>query len=203
MKKKILIADHRATVRQALRATFTRPPEEEQIYDAATEQELLDQLARHTFDLIIVNQSLFTDITILPRDKCIILASQLDMMMVATARVHGVHAYLQENASVSLIQQIAELPQGTFFTDPAFSAQIADYLAHHQLFSINDEELTPREREVFHHLLNGKSKQDIAEQLHISVNTVKAHVRNIYDTLKLNQYLLKIFSLPHDPDTKN
>lgn len=203
MKKKILIADRRATSRQTLRATFTRPPEEEEIHEAATHQELLDQLARYTFDLVIVNQSLFTDIAILPRDKCIILAPQLDMMMVFAARMHGTHAYLQEDAPVSLICQIAELPQGSFFTDPAFSAQLADYLAHHQLFSINDEELTPREREVFHLLLHRVSKQHIAERLHISVNTVKAHIRSIYDKLKLNRSLLEVFSRLHDPDTKN
>lgn len=203
MKKKILIADRRPAYRQTLCATFTRPPEEEQIYEAAKEQELFDLLARYTFDLVIVNQSLFTDITILPRVKCIILASQLDMVMIVAARMHGTHAYLQEEALVSLICQIAELPQGSFFTDPAFSAQLADYLAHHQLFSVNDEELTFREREVFHLLLNRVSKQHIAERLHISVNTVKAHVRSIYNKLKVNRYLMEIFSILHDPDTKD
>ncbi len=203
MKKKRLIADRRPAFRQALRATFTWPPEEEEIYEAATEQELLNQLARHTFDLIIVNQSLFTDITILSHGECIILAPQLDMMMVVAARMHGTHAYLQEDAPVSLIRQIAELPQGSFFTDPAFSAQLADYLAHHSLFSIHDEVLTTREREVFHLLLNGQSKRDIAEQLHISVNTIKAHTRSIYNKLNLNRYRMEIFSILHDPDTKD
>lgn len=132
-----------------------------------------------------------------------ILAPQPDMLMVFAARTQGARAYLQENTPVSLIRQIAELPQGIFLTDPAVSAQVADYLAHHLLFSINDEKLTPREREVFHLLLNGQSKRDIAERLHISVNTIKAHVRSIYDKLKLNRYRMEIRSILHDPDTKN
>lgn len=203
MKKQILIADPRTAFRQELCAMFIRPPEEEQIHEAATDQELLDQLAKHTFDLVIVNQSLVTDITILPCDNCIMLAPQLDMLMLFAARTQGARAYFQENASVSLIRQVAELPQGIFLTDPAISAQVADYMAHHLLFSINDEGLTTREREVFHLLLNGQSKRDIAEQLHISVNTIKAHARSIYDKLKLNRYRMEIFSILHDPDTKN
>ena len=203
MKKQILIADPRAAFRQDLRAMFIRPPEEEQIHEAATNQELLDQLAKHPFDLVIVNQSLVTDIMTLPRDNCVMLAPQLDMLMLFAVRTQGARAYLQENASISLIRQVVELPQRSFFTDPAFSAQLVDYLAHHQLFSINDEELTLREREVFHLLLNRVSKQHIAERLHISVNTVKAHIRSIYNKLKLNRSLLEVFSRLHDPDTKN
>lgn len=203
MKKHVLIADPRAAFRQELRAMFTRPPEEEQIYEAATYQELLDQLAKHVFDFVIVNQSFVTDITILPRDKFMILAPQPDMLILFAARTQGARAYLQENVSVSLIRQTVELPQGIFLTDPAVSAQLADYLAHHLLFSISDEGLTLREREVFRLLWDGYSKRDIAERLHISENTIKAHVRTIYDKLNLNRYRLKILSILHDPDTKN
>jgi DNA-binding NarL/FixJ family response regulator len=205
MKKQLLIADPRAAFRHELRAMFTRPPEEEELeelHEAATNQELLDQLVTHTFDFIIVNQSLVTDITILPCDNCMILAPQLDMLMLVAARTQGARAYLQENASVSLIRQVAELPPGIFLTDPVVSAQVADYMAHHSLFSIHDEGLTTREREVFHLLLNGQRKQDIAEQLHISVNTIKAHTRSIYNKLNLNRYRMEIFSIFHDPDTK-
>jgi two-component system invasion response regulator UvrY len=203
MKKQILIADPRTAFREELRAMFIRPPEEEQIHEAATDQELLDELAKHAFDLVIVNQSLVTDSTILPRNNYMILAPQLDMLMLFAARTQGARAYLQENASVSLIRQVAELPQGIFLTDPAISAQIADYMAHHALFSIHDEGLTTREREVFHLLLNGQRKQDIAGQLHISVNTIKAHTRSIYNKLNLNRYRMEIFSIFHDPDTKD
>lgn len=203
MKKQILIADPRAVFRQELHAMFIRPPEEEQIHEAATHQELLDQLAMYTFDFVIVNQVFITDITIFPCDNCMILAPQPDMMMLFAARTQGARAYFQENAPVSLIRQIAELPQGIFLTDPAVSAQLSDYLAHHLLLSINDEELTTREREVFRLLWNGYSKRDIAEHLHISENTIKAHVGSIYDKLNLNRYRLKILSILHNPETKD
>jgi DNA-binding CsgD family transcriptional regulator len=40
--------------------------------------------------------------------------------------------------------------------------------------------LTGREQEVLQLILSGKSNREIAESLHITENTVKTHVRNIY-----------------------
>ncbi len=42
-------------------------------------------------------------------------------------------------------------------------------------------ELSPREREVALHLLEGLSYREIAEKLHVSLATVKTHVNRIYD----------------------
>jgi DNA-binding NarL/FixJ family response regulator len=47
------------------------------------------------------------------------------------------------------------------------------------------EALTPREREVLALIARGWTNQGIAEQLHISVNTVERHSANIYQKLKV------------------
>lgn len=202
MKKDVLIADPREAFRQELQAMFTSHSKDTQVHEAVTCQELLEHLKTRTFDFIIVNQTVISDITILPRGKYLILAPQPDMMMLHTAHTQGACAYFHENAPISLVRQIAELPQGIFLTDLTVSAQPSQYLDHHLLFSINYEELTTREREVFRLLWNGFSKRDIAEQLHISENTIKAHVVNIYNKLHLNRNRLKILSILHDPEAK-
>ena len=46
-----------------------------------------------------------------------------------------------------------------------------------------DDELTPREREVLRHLMQGRSNREIAEAIPVSVNTVKFHLKNIFGKL--------------------
>ncbi|MEJ3651956.1 LuxR C-terminal-related transcriptional regulator [Actinomycetes bacterium KLBMP 9759] len=45
--------------------------------------------------------------------------------------------------------------------------------------------LNPRELDVLAHLVRGRRNSSIAEQLHISVNTVKFHVANILAKLEV------------------
>ena len=46
--------------------------------------------------------------------------------------------------------------------------------------------LSRREREVAHNLAEGHSYQAIADKLHVSLNTVRFHVKNIYRKLEVH-----------------
>lgn len=46
--------------------------------------------------------------------------------------------------------------------------------------------LSRREREVAHRLAEGHSYQATADQLHVSLNTVRFHVKNIYRKLEVH-----------------
>jgi DNA-binding NarL/FixJ family response regulator len=48
------------------------------------------------------------------------------------------------------------------------------------------EQLTPREREVLHHLATGTTYKDIADLLGIRYDSVRAHLRNIYEKLHVH-----------------
>ncbi|PWG05105.1 LuxR C-terminal-related transcriptional regulator [Polaribacter aquimarinus] len=49
----------------------------------------------------------------------------------------------------------------------------------------NIDELSQRERQIFNLIAQGKSNKEIAAELNISVNTVKFHVKNIYEKLNI------------------
>jgi DNA-binding NarL/FixJ family response regulator len=67
------------------------------------------------------------------------------------------------------------------------------------------ERLTPREAEVLGHLARGKPNRQIAQELHLSLSTVKRHVEHIIFKLGVSdrtQAAIKALELgmaPHDP----
>lgn len=48
-------------------------------------------------------------------------------------------------------------------------------------------ELTERETDVFLYLSKGYNNQKIAEELFVSLNTIKFHTRNIYEKLDIKK----------------
>ena len=57
--------------------------------------------------------------------------------------------------------------------------------ASKRLPSYRIEELSPQERQVLRLLAEGRSRQEIAEALVISLNTVKTHLQRIYRKLNV------------------
>jgi DNA-binding NarL/FixJ family response regulator len=57
--------------------------------------------------------------------------------------------------------------------------EVAAQLAEH----VSDEALTEREREVLRHVAGGNRNRDIAQQLFISEETVKVHIKHIMEKL--------------------
>lgn len=57
-------------------------------------------------------------------------------------------------------------------------------------------ELTPREKEVIRGIVKGLSNKEIAEEIHVSVNTVMTHRRNIAQKLRIHSAAgLTIFAI--------
>jgi DNA-binding NarL/FixJ family response regulator len=67
--------------------------------------------------------------------------------------------------SVQIARRVVEAFQPRTVTDPAGS------------------QLTPREQEIIHLLAQGHLYKEIADRLHLSVETVRTHIRNTYQKL--------------------
>lgn len=73
--------------------------------------------------------------------------------------------------------------------------------------SVEKEELTTREREVLTLISEAWTYKEIAHRLHISPETVKTHLRNIYRKLQvsgkmeaLNKFRSSLLKIPHMGD---
>jgi DNA-binding NarL/FixJ family response regulator len=77
---------------------------------------------------------------------------------------------------------------------PVLASPLLSHIADHaadisKAGSIRAVRMTKRERDVIGLIADGMSNQQIARHLHLSIHTVKSHVRNILEKLELHSRL--------------
>ena len=98
---------------------------------------------------------------------------------------NGATGYLLKSSSPSeIIQAIFDIRNGG---SPMTSNVARKVLQHlHQPVPNQDFSLTDRELEIIQGLMNGYSYKLIAYDLNIKIDTVRSHIRSIYDKLQVN-----------------
>lgn len=121
-----------------------------------------------------------------PSTHVIILTVQDDDQNVFKAICAGASGYLLKDSSAdSLADAIHEVMNGGGAMSPQIARKVLDTFARMNAPSV-DYDLTRREKEVLQLLIDGHSKQQIAERLFLSFHTVDFHLRNIYSKLHVN-----------------
>jgi len=127
--------------------------------------------------------------------KVIMLTSHEEGEEVYAALAAGADAYCKKDIKMDrLIQVIEMVRDGAVWLDPAIAKLVMQSLPFslpnrmktphpRQRYSI---ELTDRELEVLEALVEGQSNKEIADNLSITVHTVKAHVCNIIQKLAVD-----------------
>ena len=113
-----------------------------------------------------------------PQAKILIVTSYIDDEKVFPAIQAGASGYLLKTSSA---QEIAEAIRKTINGERVIEEEVSEKIQNQdyadQFFLY--EELTNREKEVLYLIAQGKSNQEIAEDLFITLKTVKTHVSNI------------------------
>jgi ATP/maltotriose-dependent transcriptional regulator MalT len=90
----------------------------------------------------------------------------------------------QSNHHINLIIEITK-EQPSMFLEELVRDCVKRLNQRSQADKASSENLTSREIEVLKHLGTGKSIEAIGKTLHISKNTMKTHLRNIYRKLEV------------------
>jgi len=90
----VLIAERRSLIRGGLHTLLANIPVVENIYEATTNEDINKNIATHLVDLMLIDQSLITEITPLPRNRFAILAQELDRQVLQMAYEQGACGYL-------------------------------------------------------------------------------------------------------------
>jgi DNA-binding NarL/FixJ family response regulator len=108
----------------------------------------------------------------------------------------GVSGFIMKDAQLDVVlKTIRSVASGLKVLPDQMTATLFSEIAKEVLrngVSIAQDDsvrMTPREREVINLIAEGLSNKAIGKQLHISVHTVKSHLRNIMEKLTLNSRL--------------
>jgi DNA-binding NarL/FixJ family response regulator len=123
-----------------------------------------------------------------PESKVVILTAVEDEAVLAAAIEAGCAGFLTKTASVEeLIGAVRQAAAGEAVISPALLVRLLPRL--HRREQPTRFELTPRELDVLRLLATGMSNAAIAEDLTLSVNTVRNHVANLLMKLGVHSKL--------------
>ncbi len=198
MAIKVLIAEDHQIVRQGLRTLLEREPDLEVVGEAENGRSTV-RLARESHPEVIIMDVAMPDlngieatrqiISEMPKVKVIALSMYADRRFVANMLKAGASGYLLKDcASEELVRAIrVVLAHKTFLSPGVADIVVKDYVQaplgpEASVFSI----LSNREREVLQLMAEGKSTNQIAECLHVSVKTVETHRQQMMQKLKMH-----------------
>ncbi len=121
---------------------------------------------------------------------CLVVTIYGDEQHVLGALAAGANGYLQKDAPLSeLGAAILSAIQGGAPVSPSIAKALLKHLSAPTSPSLpkqTDYYLTERETEVLKLIAKGYSREEIADILFVSINTVSAHTKNIYKKLEVH-----------------
>ncbi|MGN1387320.1 MAG: response regulator [Bacillus sp. (in: firmicutes)] len=194
MKIRVLFVDDHEMVRIGVSAFLSSQPDIEVVGEASDGEEGVEKALQLKPDIILMDlvmkemdgiQATKEIIQRWPEAKIIIVTSFLDDEKLYPALEAGATSYMLKTSKAS---EIADAVRSTFHGQSVLEPEVTGKMMermrkpkHSELY----EDLTNREMEVLLLMTEGKSNQEIADELFISLKTVKVHVSNILSKLEV------------------
>lgn len=121
-----------------------------------------------------------------PAVPVVMLTVHQDTDTIFRALCAGASGYLLKTATPeAIVAAIAEVRAGGAAMDAQIARRVLDLFAV-RLAPQTDYGLSDREQEILHQLVDGLTKKQIAERIHLSPHTIDGHIRNIYAKLHVH-----------------
>jgi two-component system, NarL family, response regulator NreC len=197
MNLRIVLADDHQIVRDGLRVLLEQESGMEVVAEAEDGRTAVE-LARQEKPDVVVMDIAMPDLNgieatrqikaEMPNVKIIALSMHADKRFVAGMFQAGASGYLlKKGAFRELTQAIRDVVADNKYMSPKIaSVVIEDYVQQlSEKPAPGADVLTAREREVLQLLVEGKTAEQIAAHLHVSINTVGTHRHHIMDKLNI------------------
>lgn len=192
---RILFADDHEMVRIGVTAYLSSQPDMEVVAEASSGKEAVTEAFKHRPDVILMDlvmkdmdgiEATQAIIKEWPTAKVIIVTSFLDDEKVYPALEAGAMSYMLKTSKAG---RIAEAVRAAYNGESILEPEVTEKMLHKMRQPVQAdlyEQLTAREQEVLQLMAEGKSNQEIADQLFIALKTTKVHVSNILGKLQVH-----------------
>lgn len=192
----VLVVDDHDMVAQALAEALAARPEFVVAGTARTRAQACAVMESHRVDVVVTEIRLTDDdeathiselVERWPHTKVMVLSSVSDDWSVSRAVEAGCHGYLMKDQHLNdLFEGIIAVHQGEATFSPTVISRVLKLL---RPGTSTAEQLTRREVDVLRRLADGLTTEQIADELFVSVNTVRNHVNNIIRKLNVHSRL--------------
>lgn len=201
MSIRLLIAEHQRLFRQSLRLLLERERDVASVVEATDGREAYRLALEHAPDIVLLDVDMldldmesFTKLVRqhLPRTRVLLLARYDEDCRIVAAMQAGAFGYiLKDTDCTDFLRIIRATVRGEHILSPIMSEHFARTVPGvlRQTQEENNgrlSSLTDREREILACAAAGRSNKEIADQLCVSVDTVKTHLHHIYQKLSVD-----------------
>ncbi|WP_100372309.1 response regulator [Bacillus sp. FJAT-45037] len=206
---RILLVEDQGMVRQGLKMMIETDPELRVAGEAANGQEALTLCESNHYDLIIMDIRMpimdgLEAMKIIHKrkidQKVLILTTFNDDEYALQALRNGARGYMLKDADAKeLIRAIRSCLAGGMSLEEHVAAKVMPKLIKQSEKSDVDSSITTRELAIMKLVGEGLSNKEIAEELYLSIGTIKNNISNILDKLQLrDRTQLAIYAIRHN-----
>lgn len=182
---RIFSVDDHPLLREGIATIINNQQDMRMVAQAATGSEAIQMFRQHVPDVTLLDLRLpdMSGIDVLiairsefPEARVVMLTTFEGDVDIRRALEAGARAYVLKNMPPKdLVEVIRQVNKGRKRIPADVAAQLAEY--------IGEDDLTEREVEVLRHIASGNRNREIGEQLFISEETVKVHIKHIMEKL--------------------
>ncbi len=194
---RILVADDHTIVRQGLVKLLTEHENWEVVAQAGDGLEAVNKALATRPDIALIDLSMprLSGLEAvrrihegLPETRILVVTAHEEVEYIVPIVRAGASGYLVKDSAIAELERaITALVSGQMYFGPQASRALADNYRHPgQAREDPYGSLTPREREVFHLVIEGNTTKEVAHQLGTSVKTAENHRAHVMDKLGLH-----------------
>ncbi|MGI6701166.1 MAG: response regulator [Christensenellales bacterium] len=186
----VLLADDQTIIRDGLRALLQINPDIQVVAEAKNGTEAYEQTCIHRPQVVLMDIRMpvtgGVEATRLikrdfPETKVLILTTFDDDESIIGAISEGASGYLLKDISgAKLSEAVLDAARGSVILPGNIAAKITKHIGRQKRADISLSDFTRRELDIIRLLMQGKSNQEIAETLFLTVGTVKNYISQIY-----------------------